>query len=104
MSAKLDSRLTAVEAHTGPDATFPDTCLSAVGIQPGPALTATGLSLTVMEKSPGPVPAPCTPSGANGWATITSEGTDASQPAQPVDPALGQTQTPPWSLVVSDGH
>lgn len=104
VSAKLDSHLTAVEAHAGPDATFPVTCLSAVEIQPGPALRATGLSSIVMEKPPGPEPAPCTPSGANGWATVTPGGTDVSQPAQPVDPALGQTQTPPWSVVVRDGR
>lgn len=55
--AKLDSSLTAVEAHAGPDATSPVTCLSAVEIQPGPALRATGLSSIVMEKSLGPEPA-----------------------------------------------
>ncbi|CAM4428318.1 unnamed protein product [Leuciscus chuanchicus] len=96
---KLDGRLTAVEGHCDPDAI----CLSAVETQPGLAPSVTGLPLAVLERPMGPGPVSCPPSAADGCSTAARGETDGGRPAQSVDPALGRTQTPPWSMVVKDG-
>ena len=96
VAEKLDSRLTSVEGHRGPDATSPAACVSAVEMQPGPALSS-----TAMEKPPGPDAAPA---GVNGLLTVTPGRNGGCQPAPYVDPALGRTQDPPWSMVVKDGR
>ena len=96
VAEKLDSRLTSVEGHRGPDATSPAACVSSVEMQPGPALSS-----TAMEKPPGPDAAPA---GVNGLLTVTPGRNGGCQPAPYVDPALGRTQDPPWSMVVKDGR
>ncbi len=93
VSVTLDNRLTAVEKPSGPGATSSAACLSAAEILPSPVPSMLGHSSTVVEKPLGPDPtAPYTPSGVNGWMTATPGETGGSQPARPMDTALGRTQ------------
>lgn len=100
VSEKLEARLTAVEGHCDPDAI----CFTAVETQLGLAPSVSGLPSAVLERPMGLGPVFCPPSAADGGLTAERGETDGGRPAQSVDPALGRTQTPPWSRVVKDGR
>ncbi|TNN65965.1 Vomeronasal type-2 receptor 26 [Liparis tanakae] len=96
-SATLDGRLTAVEKPPGLGALTSPTCLSAAENSLDPLVGP----LTVAGKPLGPEP---TSSRANGRPLPTTRETDSSQPAQTVDTAQRQSQSPAWSKVVRDGR
>lgn len=97
VSATLDERLTAVEKPPVLGALASTTFLYAAANSLDPLVGPS----TVAGKPLGPEP---TSSMANGRPLPTTSETDSSQPAQTVDIAQKQAQSPAWSKVVRDGR